>query len=557
MTHSNRRRFLSSSVTAVVGGAALGSISINSFAHTHGTTFTDPSPSAADEHSASHGGVLGQPDAIQAGKAILAQGGNAADAMTTAALVAAVAAVPMTGIGGYGGCAVIGGGPLASVRAIDFNTTAPQAMNPDTFHADSEGRVAGQINEYGWQSIGVPGILAGLECLAIRYGSMPLADLMQPAIRTARDGIRVTKALSTAVKANAKRLRSDPATEKLLFPGGKPLEENDVYRNPDLADMLQLIAEAGNTRPFYEGAIADKIVDRCRQGGSLLTPDDFARYRPLEPEPLSIEFGGKRLFTPPPTAGGLTVLQTLQTLKALDWNRDTSQRELMLVEALRLAWTDRLRWLGDPNQFEVPIAHLLSDEHARQSADTIREALREGKPVTAESDGRTAGGTIHLNTMDKSGLSVSLTLTHGGSFGAQVTVDGLGLILAHGLSRFDPRSGRANSPGPGKRPLHNMCPTLILEGNKVHSSVGAVGGRRIVNGVACYLAHRLAEGIDQSAAVKAARVHTEGDMKLVMDEHYGDQDTMRERGYTISHASISSLNVLERDPSGQVRAAAR
>src|SRR5262249_46857979 len=161
------------------------------------------------------------------------------------------------------------------------------------------------------------------------------------------------------------------------------------------------------------------------------------------------------------------------------------------------------RHLGDPKHAVVPVETLLSVEHAKISAELVQAAVKAKKPVAAASDGRPAGGTIHLTAVDASGLAVALTFTHGEAFGACVTVDGLGLIRGHGMSRFDPRPGRPNSVGPGKRPLHNMCPTVVTKGGKPVLALGATGGRRIPNTLYDVLSYRLGEGRELADAVKA------------------------------------------------------
>jgi len=177
-----------------------------------------------------------------------------------------------------------------------------------------------------------------------------------------------------------------------------------------------------------------------------------------------------------------------------------------------------------------------------------------------KSDGRPAGGTIHLNAVDSSGMMVALTFTHGNAFGAQVTVDGLGLILGHGMSRFEPRPGRPNSPGPGKKPLHNMCPTVVTRESKPVLALGATGGRKIVNTVGEVLAHRVGANYALAEAVKTPRVHTEGDLSLLLEKDWpaGVVDRFKEVGYAVKEGSGANLSAIERDlATGELRAAAR
>ncbi|HEV3386053.1 MAG TPA: gamma-glutamyltransferase, partial [Gemmata sp.] len=463
-----------------------------------------------------NGMVTGQPQGAEAGKIVLANGGNAVDAAVAAALVAAVVAVPGTGIAGYGGHLVVAK-PNGVVSAIDFNTVAPAALKPDTFEVDEKGNVKGDTNTFGWLSAGVPGIPAGLQLALDKFGTKPFAELVKPAIRYAREGFPVDRTFASALKAAKLRLSKDPGSAKILFKKGEPLAEGDTYRNPDLADLLQMLADRGGVGTFYKGDIADRIAAAFQKNGGILSADDLANYRAQEVTPLKIEFQGHTICTPPPSSGGLTVLQALLALKALDWPKWNSKEAATtqaLIEALRIAWNDRQQFLGDPKFANVPVERLLSDKYAQETADRVRASVKNKKPIEGKSDGRPSGGTIHLSAIDANGLSVALTLTHGGYFGAQVTIDGLGLLLGHGISRFDPRPGRANSPAPGKRPLHNMCPTVVLRDGKPVMALGATGGRRIVNSVFEVLAYKLGQGQSLAEAVKAPRIHTEGDTSL-------------------------------------------
>jgi gamma-glutamyltranspeptidase/glutathione hydrolase len=189
----------------------------------------------------------------------------------------------------------------------------------------------------------------------------------------------------------------------------------------------------------------------------------------------------------------------------------------------------------------------------------VRAALRQKKPVKGETDGRPAGGTIHLTAVDAAGMMVALTLTHGGGFGAQVTVDGLGLVLGHGMSRFDPRPGQPNSPGPGKRPLHNMCPTIVSREGKPILALGAVGGRRIPNTLFDVLAYRIGEGRSLEEAVRAPRMHTEGDTRLTLEAAWAATDVkhLKDVGYTIVTGPGANLNAIERSVAGALRSASR
>jgi gamma-glutamyltranspeptidase/glutathione hydrolase len=500
---------------------------------------------------AGKGSVSGHAQGAAAGQAVLAAGGNAADAAVAAAFVAAVVAVPGTGLGGYGGSLVVAR-PNGDVSAIDFDTTAPAALKPDTFRADDKGNVPGEVNSYGWLSAGVPGVPAGLQLAIDTFGTKPFAELVKPAIRYAREGFAVDRTFAAALKSARERLARDPGSAKVFFANGQLLGEGATYRNPELADLLQTLANRGGVATFYTGDIAKQIAAAFQKNGGLVTLDDLAAYRAQIVKPLAIEFNGHTIYTPPPPSGGLTALQTLCSLAALDWaksDRSDPATTQALVEALRIAWNDRIRHLGDPKFVDVPCERLLSREYAGEMAERVKIAVKTRKPIEGTSDGRPSGGTIHISACDGAGMMAAITLTHGSYFGAQVTVDGLGLLLGHGMSRFDPRPGRANSPAPGKRPLHNMCPTVVLREGKPVLALGAVGGRRIVNAVTEVLASRLGRGQTWKESVTAPRLHTEGDYTLMLEPGWPDgvKDDLKAIGYELKSGAVASLNGVERN----------
>ena len=506
--------------------------------------------------------VTGQPDGAAAGKAVLAAGGNAVDAIVAAALVAGVVAVPSTGIAGYGGHLVVAK-PDGKIVAIDFNSTAPAALKADTFAADEQANVKGNVNTYGWLAAGVPGVLAGLQFVLDQHGTKPFAELVKPAIRFAKEGFAVTKGLATAIKNSRERLSRDPGSAKLFIAKGEPLGEGAVFRNPDLGELLQTLASRGNVSTFYKGDIANLIAAAFKKNGGLVTADDLAAYQARDVKPLTLEYRGHTIVTPPPSSGGLTALQALAALDALDWSKWDPKDPATVharVEALRIAWKDRLQSLGDPQQGKVPIERLLSKEYAKECAERIHAAVKAKKRIAGLYDNRPAGGTIHLNAVDSAGMMVALTFTHGESFGAQVTIDGLGLVLGHGMSRFDPRTGKANSPAPGKRPLHNMCPTIVMKNAKPILSLGATGGRRIVNTVFDALAYRFGQSLPLAESIKAPRVHSEGDEKLTMEASFPPAATtyLKAVGYDVKTGVGATLHAIERHPeTGELRLGAR
>jgi gamma-glutamyltranspeptidase/glutathione hydrolase len=205
--------------------------------------------------------------------------------------------------------------------------------------------------------------------------------------------------------------------------------------------------------------------------------------------------------------------------------------------------------LGDPQHVDVPVRRLLSDRYAEQMAAQIESAIAQRRPVPIETDGSAAGGTLHVSALDGRGMMVSATLTHGNSFGAQVAVDGLGLILGHGMSRFDPVPGRPNSIAPGKRPLHNMCPTIVFRGGRPVLAVGATGGRRIPNALFQVLLSIIGQGRSLEEAVAMPRLHTEGGLNIHAEPGVPDADVkhLTEIGYKTQTSLSASVYAIEQD----------
>ena len=507
--------------------------------------------SRAAQETGREGLLVGQPQAAQTAARVMAEGGNAVDASVAAALVSGVVAVQMCGIGGYGGHLVVGT-PGGKATAIDFNSAAPAAAREDMYPLDKQGHVRGAVNQYGWLAAGVPGTLAGLQLALDRFGTQPLSKLIEPAIRFARDGFVVNAGLARAIRGAAAQLERDPASARLFFTSGKPLTEGDTFRNPDLAALLERLAKDNSVAAFYRGPIAAQIAHEFQTHGGLVTEQDLASYEARQLEPVKLEWRGHSIQTAPLTAGGTSVLQALATLKALGWDQMDPADPHSLharVEALRLAWHDRLTLMGDPRASEVPVARLLSSDHAGAAADRVRRAVAESHLIPSSTDGRSAGGTIHLSACDQKGMMVALTLTHGEGFGARVTVDGLGLILGHGMSRFEPRPGHPNSPRASSRPLNNMCPTLVVRDGVPVVALGATGGRRIPNTLYDVLVNLIGRGASLADAGAAPRMHTEGSATLQLAKGWPERDVkyLKQVGYAIEPGNGANLNGISCD----------
>ena len=514
---------------------------------------------------------------------ILAAGGNAVDAAVAAALVGCVVNVTKCGIGGYGGHMVIAspkglweGGRQDSITAIDFNTTAPAAARPDMFPLDKNGNVKGNVNARGWLAVSVPGTLAGLQLALDRYGTLPFSRAVQPAIAYARNGFPFLYSEPFEEEEASDRNRPGNAAFVRLFSrNGKPLKKGDIHRNPDLADMLEQLADNDSADAFYRGEIGQRIAQAFQKNGGLVTAEDMASYQAREVTPLVLDWRGYQIATAPLTSGGLTILQTIAALKAMGWPDHlfnskgspddkevppSASRSIVTqawIEALRIAWGDRLELFGDPAYVEVPVERLLSERYAKRSADRVKVALEQGRPVSVAGDGQSADGTLHVSAVDATGMMVALTLTLGEKFGAQVAVDGVGLVLGHGMSRFDPVPGRPNSIAPGKRPLHNMCPTIVVRDGHPVLAIGAIGSRRIPNAILQVLLGFIAEGHNLEESVTRPRLHTEGGMKLYAEPGAPEADLnhLKQVGYEIESMPPSFVYTVERPASNSLTSA--
>ena len=511
------------------------------------------------EGQPSGGLVLGQTQGAEAGREILRGGGNAVDAIAAAALAAGVAAPASTGVAGYGGAFVVAQ-PDGTVSAIDFNGTAPRLARPELFTGKSPGQ--GSPAYHGWLSPCVPGVLAGIQMALDQFGTRKFSDVAQPAIRLARDGFTLNQQLANAIRNAAASLGRDPGSAALYLPGGKLPVPGARLFNKNLAKMLEILALKGRVDDFYQGQIADSIAEDFRKNDGLVRKEDLASFRAQLIKPLEFTFGNWRIYTPPPTAGGITALQALAIVQRLGdacgVGGSASWHQARL-ESLRLAWGDRLSLLGDDGLAEKWCRELLSPGRTENAAEKVKKAVKNSKPVTARTDGSTAGGTIHLSAVDREGRMASLTFTHGDGFGSHVTIDRWGLTLGHGMSRFNLQSGHPNSIGPGKRPLHNMCPVVAVRGRTPVLAMGATGGRKIPNALFDVLSHLVLAGNDHKKAVAAPRMNTDGGMVLSLEKswHEGQVAAWKALGYETRVAGSAALNMVYRGETGQMEGLSR
>lgn len=497
-----------------------------------------------------YGAVVGQPESDSTAVSILRKGGNAVDAAVTAAFLACVLSPKSCGIGGYGGMmtAYIGG----EVVCIDFNTVAPQEAHDRMFRVTrSDGRfgsaVSGYANSIGYKAISVPGVLAGLGLALEKFGKMPLSEVLAPAIRACERGFRVSANYATGVAQSEARIREFPETTRLLMISGEVPKSGDRAQNPYLGRMLSQVADKG-VREFYEGRIAERIVKHIQDNGGILSRDDLANYEAQVVEPVQTACMEYDVYSSPLCSAGLSLAQmcAIADEAELDlYARDSARLAHGMVEIIRAAWMDRYRNFGDPKQIPVDTDMLMSDINIGANAKEIATYIAEGKRGQSLLRPFYTGGTTHICTIDAQSNMVALTLTHGPGYGSFVTIPRMGLLMNAGMSRFDPGSGLKNSIAPGRAPIMNMAPTIVLQDGEPVLTVGASGGTRIPSSVFQVLARRLVLDEDPEWSIAAPRVHSEGNEWVSIEEEFGEAapDYLNSVGYKINKKGAAAARV--------------
>ena len=488
----------------------------------------------------SGGGLVAAQEARAAavGASMLRQGGNAVDAAVATCFALAVT-LPQAGNLGGGGFLVLwlpqsaAKHPLAPVVsigrgqavALNFRETAPLAVRPELF-LQADGSVDRAKATRSLLSTGVPGTVAGLTLAQGRYGRLPLKAVMAPAIELAERGFPVGVELAASLAAAAPLLKADPTSRRQFFkPGGQFYRPGEILRQADLARSLRRIAEQG-APGFYGGPVARALEGLMAQRGGLIRAADLAAYRARWQAPLQGRFRGYQVVTmPPPSGGGITLLQLLNVLEPLDLpatGANSAATIHRLVEAMNLAYRDRNRLLGDPDQVAMPLEQLQSSAYA--TLQRSRLDLQRHRPASQlEADPTALGGssnTTHVSVADRQGGLVAVTTTLNGAYGNGISVPGAGFLLNNELDDFSLKPGSANGYGlvqgavnaiaPGRRPLSSMTPTLVFRpSGEPLLATGSPGGSRIITTVLQVLLNRLAFGLNLASSVAAPRIHSQ------------------------------------------------
>ena len=508
--------------------------------------------------------------AARIGVEILDRGGNAVDAAVAVGFAMAVT-YPRAGNIGGGGFMVI---HLAKGvdTAIDYRETAPAAATPTMF-LDAQGNADPKKSRDSGLAVGVPGTVAGLAMADQKYGSgrFTLADLIAPATRLAQQGFPVEDDLADSLPQSRERLARWPSTMSILFNGDQPLHEGDRLIQPDLADTLRGIAKDGPDA-FYKGSVAADIVRAVKGAGGIMTADDFANYRAVERPVVRGTYRGYDIVSmPPPSSGGVHLIEMLNILEGYDLAKMPREEALHdEVEVMKRAYADRAVYMGDPETVKMPIAGLISKPYAASLRASIGPRatpaadIHAGKPPDVEGK-----NTTHFSVIDRDGNAVSNTYTLNFNYGLGLIADGTGVMLNNELDDFTAKPGTANAyglvgfaanlPGPGKKPLSSMTPTIVLKDGKPVLITGTPGGSRIITTVLQVIVNAIDFGMPIDKAVQAPRLHNQWQPDEVTVEPGFPADmiaALKARGHTVVPSlARTSANSIEVTPRGYVGAA--
>jgi gamma-glutamyltranspeptidase/glutathione hydrolase len=479
-----------------------------------------PTDSVKSERSTGGMVVSEHPRASQAGRDVLAAGGNAVDAAIATAFALAVTHPSAGNIGG-GGFMVIRF-PDGRTTALDFREMAPGAAHPEMFLENGEYSNSRHHNSY--VAVGVPGTVAGMDQAHRLYGSLEWERLVSPAVSLAQDGFVLSERLARSLAGFSGRQNQYPATVAAFSKNGTPYAAGETFRQPDLARTLSRIRDERRDG-FYRGETARLIAEEMRRGGGMITEADLAAYQVRERAPVKGSYRGYEVISmAPPSSGGVAMVEMLNILEGYDLaslGHNSSRYAHHLAEAMRVAYRDRARWLADPDFADVPVQRLTSDAHADLMRSTINRR-KAGVSNPTDIAARLATDneseeTTHYSVVDKDGMAVSVTYTLEAGFGSGITVTGAGFLLNNEMGDFNGRPGLTNETGligtdpnlarPRQRMLSSMTPTILAKDGQLVAVIGSPGGRTIINTVLQLVLGLVDFRMTPEETIAAGRIH--------------------------------------------------
>jgi len=461
--------------------------------------------------------VSDSPLATKAGMEILDRGGNAVDAAIATAFALSVVDQASSGLGG-GGFMVIYDAKERRAHALDFRETAPEAARKELYMKD--GKPVPSLSLTGGLAVAVPGEVAGLLAAFKRFGNLPLQVLMAPAISFATEGFPLEAALRFAIDRQQATMKKFPDLARVFLPKDQVPAESELIRQPELGESLKAIVSQG-TEVFYQGWIAQAIVDAVKKEGGILTLDDLKNYKAVWREPLIGQYRKRTVIAmPPPSSGGVALLQMLNVLdghalKKLPHNEGTYLQ--LLAEVMKHAFADRAQYLGDPDFVKAPLVMLTSKDYAARIRGRISPVKTQPPKFYGLINFKAErGGTTHFSVVDRFGNAVACTQSVNTRFGAKVMVPKAGIVLNNTMDDFAIHpsgnvyglvGNEANSLQPKKRPLSSMAPTIILQGERPEIVVGGAGGPRIISATLQTILNLIDFHMPVKEAVGSPRIH--------------------------------------------------
>ena len=483
--------------------------------------------------------VAARRETVEAGLGVLEAGGNAVDAAVCMAFVAAVVEPTEASIGGSG-FLLLHEGPGRSAWSVEFPPRAPLAARADMYellprHTDIRFAVTAPVrddaNATGPLAPCVPGVVAGLCLASERFGELPLARLLEPAIEFAEAGFDVGEYYTLQTLAHLDALLANPAAEHVFLREGLPpvapfaaAADPPRLRQPDLARTLRAVAAHGPDG-FYRGPFAEAVARAFRGQGGLIAEADLTRYEAVVEQPLERPYRGWSVLSPRAPCGAWTALQALGILEHLPFARlprGSAPALHLLAEALQAAFADRYRSAGDEQPRPSFPDRFLTDSCLHARARTIRgDRAGTADLLAAPRTGDAGHGTTHVGAIDADGRMVSCTITAGNTFGSKFMASGTGVLFDSGMAWFEPRPGAVNSIAPGKRPLVNMAPLLLVKDGRPRLALGAAGGRRIISAVTQVIRAVVDHGLAIQDAISAPRVDA-SEPRLRLSDRFPD-----------------------------------
>ncbi|MCS4539884.1 MAG: gamma-glutamyltransferase [Thaumarchaeota archaeon] len=480
--------------------------------------------------------------ASEAGLKVLKRGGNAVDAVVATALSLGVVAPAFSGVGG-GGFMLVHLGKQGKTLYIDYRETAPAKATRDMFKADADGEAVNLENSMGYRAVGVPGSIAGLTHAIENYGNLKFKDVASHAIEYAKRGFAISKILAYIMANNVdnsfEKFRRFGETGKTWLKDGRPLKAGKMMANKELASALELVTAEG-ADAFYHGKLGESLVNDMAKNGGLIRDSDLSHYELAERKPVTGTYRDYEVVAmPPPSLGGMAMVQLLNLFENLDlkgMGHNRPETIATMAKALGLVYGNLRKSVADPAFMEVPVERLSSKDFARKLW------FGEGERGSAQDTTR-KNWTTHMSVIDKERNVAAITESLECFFGSGVTIPGTGICLNDTMHDFDTQQGGINSIEPGKRPVSNMTPTLLLKDGEPFLVAGSAGGPRIVTATLQTILNVVEHGMDIPEAVNAPRMHYQGTGAIRIESRIppGVRKKLDAMGYSTQVPNYSQL----------------